>query len=627
MHRLTCLGRFRSTIAKAGLLPWAIVIAATSGMHAADAEELFGGIELGAKGIKATAIAIDTAGPKPVLTVKELDKKTIDVTISRIKDLKFSDVKIEDAAEVIQGFATALHEELGVPEANIRIVASSGVPKALNQADLFTAVREKTGKTLQRIDAKQEGMLTALALVPKAQWARTLVVDVGSGNTKGGTFLDESGTTEKFVELNVPFGTTTFAKAIDDRIAKAEAPRPEVARELGKEVIAAPLRKAVEANPALGEREAVLFAGGSVWAFVTIMKPETGSNAFPEITADDIKAYSERLSATPGMYPEVDFAQVQDAAARAVAEKDYGRICGKAPGSSPIFKPDELQAGAALLEQVSEALDFAHRKVYFDRKAVTAWITAYITPEEYRPLLPEALGRTLPELPAAASRPAPAPAPAPVASETNPAPAPAPAPVPAPARSAARPVPAPLAAVAEAELVAPRGAVPVYASGQILATPQSVTFAPPVLAPASPFALMGAGAARMSSAAVRAPRRAAGPRVDEEAATAAYAAGYDHYWSGRYREACAAFTTAVERSAGDARFFYYKGLSECALGEAAAAEASILQGARLEKQHLPDSRSVGFALVRVQGTMRDYIQTVNKNVERTQPAPAVARSR
>ncbi len=352
-------------------------------------------MEIGAKGVKASAVEVGAAGSSPSLRVLELQQRTVDVTLSRLKGKRFDAVLVDDVASVVEDFIKVLKSELGVPEANIQVVASSGVPFANNFADLVTAVRKQTGKDLDKIDATEEATLTAIALVPKELRTRAVVIDIGSGNTKGGAFLDESGSPERFAALDVPFGTTTLAKAIDKNAAEVGKTRSEVAREVGSTSFGSPLRERLTEKPELGQRNVVLFGGGSVWAFVTIMKPETALEPFPKVTAADIKAYLERITQTPGKYPDVDFGLVTDAAVRKAAEADYDRIRG-ASGATPVFKPEELQAGAVLLEQVSDVLTFSKRTVYFDRKAVTAWITARITPPEFRHLLPQALGRRLP---------------------------------------------------------------------------------------------------------------------------------------------------------------------------------------------------------------------------------------
>jgi len=491
------------------------------------AADKYGGVEIGAKGVKVSAVEVDASTPTPSLKVLKLDKKTEDVTISRLKEKNFAKEKIEDVADVVEEFVKALKEKLGVPDEHILVVASSGVPFADNFADLVAAVRKRTGKDVEKLDAKEEATLAALALVPKELRTQVLFIDIGSGNTKGGAFLDDTGTPERFVSLDVPFGTTTLARAIEEKAAKSGSSRADVTLGVSQALVGAPLRKKLEENPELGQRSAVLFAGGSVWAFVTMMKPETALEPFPKVTAADITAYVERINQAAGQYPMVDFARVTNAEAREAAQADYDRICGRLASKAPaIFKPEELQAGAALLLQVSDALAFSKKTVCFDRKAVTAWITARITPEPYRHLLPLALGRKL-------------------------------------------------------QLPAPTLGVSTAPAGSKLAQPA---------APAS-------------------------HRVDDAVAARAYGEGYELYWSGQYSEARAAFQRALDFSEGDARFWFYKGLCDLALRDSKSADSSFSEGARLQSRNMPDPRTVGVALVRVQGPVRRYVNAVTARVE------------
>ena len=360
------------------------------------AQERYGGVEIGAKGVKATAIEVDASVDPPTLKILELDKKTVDVTISRLKGKKFDSGLVEDTSLVVKDFITALVTELKVSEENIEVVASSGVPFAENIAELTEAIQQQTNKELSRVDTIEEASLTALALVPQEMRTEVLVIDVGSGNTKGGVFLDDTGDVDQFATLDVPYGTQTFSKAIDNKLAETPGgSRDVVSHEVADELIGQSIAKQIEEHSALGERDQILMAGGSVWACVTIIKPQMALNPFPRLTAADIKSYVELIEKTPGKYPEVNFAKIKDTAARAAAQKDYDRIRGTAGDKPAIFRPDELQAGAALLQQLSESFQFESRQVHFDRQAVTAWITARITPEDLRHLLPGALGRKL----------------------------------------------------------------------------------------------------------------------------------------------------------------------------------------------------------------------------------------
>lgn len=349
------------------------------------AAERYGGVEIGAKGIKAAAVEVGGTDAAPALKELKIDKKTTEVTISRLKGKKFDAVRIDDAAAVVKDYVDVLVSKLGVPQANIQVVASSGVPFAKNFGDLTSAIQAQTGKVVVKIDALEEAALSALAIVPTELRSQVLLVDIGSGNTKGGAFLDDSGKPDRFAVLEVPFGTITLGKAIKEKEGMTPA---AVAHEL----VGSRLQKVLADNPVLAQRDKIIMAGGAVWAFMTIMKPETAADPFPKMTADDIRQYVELLNRTPGEYPKVDFDRIADAKARQIALADYDRIRG-ARGDVAIFKPEDLQSGAALLSELSASMDFANRSVHFDRNAVTAWITARITPERYRHLLPAALRR------------------------------------------------------------------------------------------------------------------------------------------------------------------------------------------------------------------------------------------
>ncbi len=359
------------------------------------AAEIYGGVEIGAKGVKAAAVKVDGSGPARTLELLALTKKTEDVTLARLKGKKFSRDLIDDVAIVVEGFIKKLEEDLHVPNENIQVVASSGVPWVDNFPDLAAAIRRRTNKRVDKLEPKEEATLTALALVPKEQRTRVLIVDIGSGNTKGGVFLDDSGSPQQFATLEVPFGTTSLSRAIDTKVAEAHGARADAARQVAQEKFGDEFKKRLAETPELGRRNDVLISGGCVWAFLTIVKPEMALNPFPEFTPADVKSYVELINSADGKYPEIDFSRVTDAGAAKSAKADYERICGS-QGSTPVFTPQELQSGAALLEQLSDALPFSGRKVYFDRKALTAWITARITPEPYRDLLPQAYGRELP---------------------------------------------------------------------------------------------------------------------------------------------------------------------------------------------------------------------------------------
>ena len=95
-----------------------------------------------------------------------------------------------------------------------------------------------------------------------------------------------------------------------------------------------------------------------------------------------------------------------------------------------------------------------------------------------------------------------------------------------------------------------------------------------------------------------------------------YAAGLNLYFARRYADAEKELLSAVENDNGDARYYYFLGLSRMAQGKTDAAE-DFDQAARLERQGRPDRGTVSRALERVQGPMRNALNDVRDARRRT----------
>src|SRR5690349_14343789 len=90
-----------------------------------------GGIEIGAKGVKATVLEV-TPG-KEGLNTKQLFSKTSNTTLSALKDGKFREDAIEETGEEVEKFFNLMQKDFKVPAKNIHVVASSGLPRPPNR--------------------------------------------------------------------------------------------------------------------------------------------------------------------------------------------------------------------------------------------------------------------------------------------------------------------------------------------------------------------------------------------------------------------------------------------------------------------------------------------------------------
>jgi tetratricopeptide (TPR) repeat protein len=83
--------------------------------------------------------------------------------------------------------------------------------------------------------------------------------------------------------------------------------------------------------------------------------------------------------------------------------------------------------------------------------------------------------------------------------------------------------------------------------------------------------------------------------------------GYRLHWERRYLDALDMLEAAVELRGNDARFWYYKALTEKALGQDRAAVESVRRANVLRQQNSPSFDLIGVALERVQGPDRRFL--------------------
>ena len=118
----------------------ALLSAAALAQAANEAGELYAGIEIGSKGVKATAIRVRETDEG--YSVKLIYAEVVNTTIMQLKDNKFALDVIRDTVLAVNKLMVRMRDELKVPETRIHIVGSSGL-RADNPQDLVKAVRDR----------------------------------------------------------------------------------------------------------------------------------------------------------------------------------------------------------------------------------------------------------------------------------------------------------------------------------------------------------------------------------------------------------------------------------------------------------------------------------------------------
>lgn len=93
-----------------------------------------------------------------------------------------------------------------------------------------------------------------------------------------------------------------------------------------------------------------------------------------------------------------------------------------------------------------------------------------------------------------------------------------------------------------------------------------------------------------------------------EKASRSYASGLSAFEAGRLIDAEALFNTAATSNSGDARYWYFLGLSQHSQGKSKEAEAAFRKGAELESRGKPTSRLVSEAFERLPLSLRGVVK-------------------
>jgi exopolyphosphatase/pppGpp-phosphohydrolase len=351
------------------------------GLHSQARAEVHGGIEIGAKGVKATVLDV-TDGPDgyEAKVLMSATRNTA-LTAGLASAGRFEAGALKETSAAVAHFAEQMRKEHKVPDSRIYVVGSSGLFSALepqttdivaNQALLAAAVKEASGLPIRFITVQREIELSIAGIVPARRAADSLLLDIGGGNTKGG--YCEAG--KECVTVSIPYGSVTFADLVMKRAEKGKY--AETAEALRADVLVPALRKGIDKRPELLERKRIYLSGGAVWALASFIRP-SDRRSYVALTAADIAAYRKLLLETPDAFPKVDLSTIENPKVREAAYKEIERV-------KKVYQPRQLLAGAEILQALSSEFHFdREKKLSFARNAPTAWILAYVAEKAAAP--------------------------------------------------------------------------------------------------------------------------------------------------------------------------------------------------------------------------------------------------
>ncbi|MDW8136762.1 MAG: tetratricopeptide repeat protein [Thermodesulfobacterium sp.] len=326
---------------------------------------LYAGIEVGSKGVKGIVVEL-IEGKEGFYDLKTKYRKTINTTIyAGVRETgEFQMSAIEETVSAVERLLNEIYGIKGVKGEDVVIIASSALAGVKNKEVLAQRIKEKTKKELYFMDKEGEILWGIVGSVPFDYIYSSILLDIGSGNTKLG-YLEEN--PFRVVSLEYLYGTVSLTeeakKQNSSQINYANQTQRIASNAIGKK-----LKKDVSRYPSFLNRDKIFLVGGIVWAMITLLYPEK-QESFVKLSKKDIERFHNMVVTKREKVFKVDLSGIKEEKIRIEAERQIQAL-------KNTFTVDNLIAGSAILLTLSKELNFEKKALYFSREG--NWMLGYL---------------------------------------------------------------------------------------------------------------------------------------------------------------------------------------------------------------------------------------------------------
>lgn len=321
--------------------------------------QLYGGIEIGSKGIKMTVLTVENL-KRNTYDVKEFWTENVGIAAGIGIEGSLLQEDIDKAGAVVYNNYKKMLTDYKIEDKNIFIVASSGVGLANNTNDLVVKIKELTNKRIEIISSSLEAKLLLRGCIPPKNYLNSVIIDIGGGNTKGG-YAKDINDSSVFFPISCDLGTVTLTEIINKKC------KQKTVFEYNENLfdylptIRETFKKMYTSRTESQEKTNVYISGGAAWAFYTLLTGVKAEENFTQIKYDDILAI------------------------RTIAENNYQRFVTNAETNVEMqkvlktYQQKYLIAAFNLLETSLEVLpNIQNKKIYFAKQGQIAWLVSYV---------------------------------------------------------------------------------------------------------------------------------------------------------------------------------------------------------------------------------------------------------
>ena len=345
-----------------------------------DNNDLYSGIEVGSKGVKMSLLEVGK-NSKMNGSFKILKDTSINTDF-----ISFTSPTFQATLKGLCNLYSQATNDYNIESSRIFTVISSGVQIQAQKdqksqwitqlIDSFKLKIKDPKRKVEVIDPLQEARLSHLGIVPDAKRFSTFLIDVGSGNTKGGYFPYDN--TTDFRLFTLSWGTKSVANAAEKRCDEFDKTLANYNRQLYRVLVGAEEQEiiyAVNSSGAYNMNDYIAFSGGIAWAVATLIRPESIGNSIVTVSWDDVQRLNEILFKDPDALSDAVLVKTirSEGIDKEKAAKEIKRV-------HQVFDQRSLLAGTGLLLKIMRQFKsiYETKQFFLVKNGQVGWISAYV---------------------------------------------------------------------------------------------------------------------------------------------------------------------------------------------------------------------------------------------------------
>jgi len=340
---------------------------------------IYCGIEVGSKGVKLSIVEIGK-GAQEQAAFNVLKDSTVNTDF-----ISFTPANFTATLNGFEGLYNTALKKYNIESSSLFTVISSGVKVESEKLEktamvkmLIDSFRARIGEQNRQVEVvsvEDEARLSHLGIVPDSRRYNTFLIDIGSGNTKGGYF--PNGNKKDFKLFQVPWGTKSTSNAAEKK-ATEDNTLANYNRQLYKVLQQAEntdIVYAVNASGGYPLSDNIAFSGGIAWAVATLIRPDMIDNAVVSVKFDEVVKLADKIYQNhPSLKDDILLMNIKD------NTKSKGNWAKEIQRVHSVFDQRSLMGGCGLLVKIMRqfASLYESKEFYLVKSGQVGWISAYV---------------------------------------------------------------------------------------------------------------------------------------------------------------------------------------------------------------------------------------------------------